>query len=168
MIQEITSKKTSQAIIAKVHTRLIEKGKYSKDIVALDWGGGKYDLARDKVKQKTECDLLIYDPYNRDKAYNSNTLKTIKEKGNADIIIIANVLNVIKDKENRINTLKEAKKYLKKDGKVYVSVYNAKKSKKYIEGIGQKTTKGWQNCQPKSWYREEIESVFNLNETFIF
>lgn len=162
MKQKISSKETSQRQVAKVHTKLIENGTYQKDVTILDWGGGKYDDAKVHA-MKTGCEFRIYDPYNRTKDYNDYTLS----KGKVDILVLANVLNVIKEKDARLATMRKAKKYLKKGGKVYVSIYNAKKSKDYVHGEGQLTTRGWQNCQPKNYYKEEVLSVFNNNETVI-
>jgi hypothetical protein len=163
MIQDITSEQTSQNQIAGVHNDLILSGKYKKGKTVLDWGGGKYDTTQ-KIADKTGCDFFIYDPYNRSDSYNLKSLTDVIHKGKADIIVIANVLNVIKEKEWRIKSMEYAKCFLKEDGHVCLSIYNAEKTTKYVEGVGQPTTKGWQMCQPKSFYKEEILSVFDKEQ----
>ena len=71
--------------------------------------------------------------------------------------------NKWKKKQPTGGTLKEAKKFLKDDGKLYISIYNAPKAANYQETdewVGQPTKKGWQNAQPTDFYVPEVRKVF--------
>ena len=162
--QEIDSAKTSRPQVAALHNLLLKNGVYTINDLVLDWGGGKYDRAKDVVEASADgIRFLVYDPYNRSKEHNKEVLVDVKEAGGATIITLANVLNVIRKPEDRLKTLKSAKKYLAKGGKVYISVYQAPKSDKYEETdeyVGQMTSDGWQNAQPLSFYLPEVKKVF--------
>ena len=163
--QERGSAGTSQKQVASLHNTLMKKGIYQPNQVVLDWGGGKYDLAKDKVEGEINgINFFVYDKYNRNTEYNNNSLASVKKAGGADIITIANVLNVIKEKDERVKMLKDAKKYLKKGGSVYIIVYNATRTPKYQETddwVGQPTKEdSWQNAQPLSFYVPEVEEAF--------
>ncbi len=160
--QEFTSKDTSRSQIAALHKLLMSKGIYQDNQLVLDYGGGKYDLAKNFVESNKNIKFLVYDPFNRIDEHNKEVLSYVKENGGADIITLTNVLNVIKEKQIRINILNDIKAYLK--GKLYISVYNAPRKENYKETedyVGQQTIKGWQNSQPLSFYVPEVKSVFN-------
>jgi hypothetical protein len=53
---------------------------------------------------------------------------------------------------------------------IYFSVYKAKKTSNYAETafyVGQETADGWQNCQPLSFYMDEIKEVFGYVRTVV-
>jgi hypothetical protein len=160
-VQEFSSKNTSRLQVASLHRILMQKGIYQDGQLVLDWGGGRYDITKEYVESNKNITFLIYDPFNRSKEHNENVLSIVEENGGADIITLANVLNVIKEKEVRIDLLKEIKNYL--NGNLYISVYEAPKSSNYKETdewVGQQTKDGWQNCQPLSYYIPEVEQIF--------
>jgi len=101
--QEFSSEKTSIAQVAALHTYLMKSGIYRIDQTVLDWGGGKFDIAKNKVEDSVDgINFQVYDPFNRSEEHNKKVLEEIKKVGGADIITIANVLNVIKEKDERI------------------------------------------------------------------
>jgi len=82
----------------------------------------------------------------------------VADHGGADSVTIANVLNVIDDKEARRDVLMMAEQYAKIGAPVLISIYEGNKS-----GIGA-TPPGrlddWQNNLRTQAYEHEIASVF--------
>ena len=70
----------------------------------LDYGGGKWDKATVYLKNNHNCENLVYDPYNRTEEHNKEVANRVQTKG-VDSITCLNVLNVIKNKDERFNTL---------------------------------------------------------------
>jgi len=162
--QEFDSAKTSRPQIADLHRFLSKKNMIKPGTLMLDWGGGKYDRSKDFIEGSTEdVTFLTYDPFNRTEEHNNSVISRIKSNGGADVITIANVFNVIKEKSVREDTIRQIKENLKPDGKFYVSVYNAPRTDKYEETeefVGQPTSDGWQNAQPIKFYLPEVQKYF--------
>lgn len=118
----------------------------------VDIGGGKYDTATEYLAMQG-VENLIYDPYNRSSENNKEImLKFFFHM--ADTSTISNVLNVIKEKENRIDVLKLARRWSKM---TYITVYEGNKS-----GIGKESKKGcWQENRCLNSYVQEVEEIFN-------
>ena len=70
----------------------------------LDYGGGKWDKATVYLKNNHNCENLVYDPYNRTEEHNKEVANRVQTEG-VDSITCLNVLNVIKNKNERYNTL---------------------------------------------------------------
>jgi SAM-dependent methyltransferase len=149
--QEISSAKTSRKQVAA----LFKNPNVEYGAVNIDIGGGKFDLATEFLESKG-VENLIFDPFNRSGEVNQKAVDYIRDKGGADTVTVANVLNVIKEAEARGNVILEAAKAIKPGGKAYFSVYKGDGS-----GIGAKTTAGHQNNQKLSFYLPEIEQFFN-------
>jgi len=138
--------------------KLVEKkhgwqaGSYNLDI-----GGGKYDTATEYLESFGVTNL-VYDPFNRSYEHNKGILDIAEERF-VETITISNVLNVIKDRTQRIKLLKSAKKYLEYTGKLYVTCYQAKKP-----GLSKKDC--WQNALPLAFYEDEIKEVFGIVRRF--
>lgn len=117
----------------------------------LDVGGGKYDTPVIAGKQHN-ADVSIYDPYNRTEEHNESVLSS-----GYDVAIISNVLNVIAEKENRLDVVKLA---LTKADTVLITVYEGDKS-----GNGRETKPDcYQMNQKTSFYENElVENVFSVN-----
>jgi len=162
--QEFSSEKTSRKQVAQIHTFMVNKGLIKPDVLMLDWGGGKYDVSKDFIQSNVEgVTFLTYDPFNRSSSHNAEVLSEVEANGGADIITLANVLNVIKEKEIREQTIQKIYKQLKKGGTFYISVYKAPKSNEYVEDgdvVGQMTKDGWQNAQPIGYYLPEVKKYF--------
>jgi len=147
-VQTITSAATSLNQVPALFKKLEwEKGTWNLDI-----GGGKYDLAS-RFLQGLGVKNLIFDPFNRSKEYNLTTLRALHGLG-ADTVTLANVLNVIKDYEDRHEALFIAKTYVKPGGSVYISCYRGKGN------TPGPTSKGWQENRPLLTYLDEVEKVF--------
>ncbi len=121
--------------------------------VNLDWGGGKYDKGSDYLRSQGITNL-VHDDFNREKDFNKKSIKRAKENGGADSGTLLNVLNVIKDKDERIKAVKTPLKYLKAGAKLIIGAYNRNNSKEPLE-----TSKGWQMNQPLSFYKKELEDA---------
>lgn len=124
----------------------------------LDIGGGKYDLGTDYLKEHG-VENVVFDPYNRKEGHNLKTIAILRGGENFDTATIANVLNVIKEPEYRAMVIRQAARAIKKDGKAYFSIYE-----RNGDGIGEKTTKGWQNNMKAKAYLPEVEQYFGKVE----
>jgi len=127
--------------------------------INLDIGGGKYDTATEYLKNRTGSTNLVYDPKNRSSEHNKEVLNIIRENGGADSVTCANVLNVIKEPEVRLAIIRNCYKYLKIGHKAYFITYED-------DGKGNEgpTSKGYQLRKKTSFYKNEIEQVFNKVE----
>ena len=149
MIQEYTSATTCKNQVPSLFKKIIWETSTNFDI-----GGGKYDTASLYLKSKGVTNL-IYDPFNRSEEYNLNTLKIVSESV-PNSITICNVLNVIKEREVRLEVLKLALKHFSKV--VYISIYEGNRS-----GNECATIYGWQRNTKTADYIDEIKEVFNTN-----
>lgn len=150
--QEFTSANTS--INSNKLPAIFKLVKFNPDTINLDYGGGKFDNATEYLKEKCVTNL-IYDPYNRTAEHNTNVLNTIWGNGGADTCTLSNVLNVVKEKNIRVEILENIKELLKPNGTLYITVY---------EGTGladERVTKaGYQLNRKTKDYLEEVKSVF--------
>jgi hypothetical protein len=153
--QPITSADTSinSSKLPAAFTQLNKEGAFKKGSVNIDIGGGRFDNA-DELLQKSDATNLVYDPFNRTKAHNANVVDAVSG-GNADTATINNVLNVIDGEANQLKVLKQAKDAVKKDGKVFISVYQGKG-----DGVGKATSKGFQKNKKTKDYLELVKKVF--------
>lgn len=150
--QKISSAKTS--INSNKLPAIYNMVKFNKGDLVLDYGGGKFDNGIEFLKDKGATGL-VYDPYNRDKDYNKETLKTISDNGGADVVLLSNVLNVIAEEPARIAALKNCKKLLKSGGNFYCTVYEGNRS-----GTGKETKSGYQLNTKTADYLDEVKTVF--------
>lgn len=151
--QEYPSDKTSinEKKTPALHTWLskeVKKGNRNIDI-----GGGKFDNVHE-AHAKSGAENLVYDPFNRNDEHNQGVVNKLKKR-KADTATIANVLNVIKEKENRVRAIQQAHNALKDGGTLYVSVYKAAGDE-----AGTTTEGSWQNRKPLKWYLPEVQKVF--------
>lgn len=93
--------------------------------VGIDFGGGKWDNAIEYIRD-LGATLCVYDPYNRSKAYNKETLKTLRANGGADWAVTSNVLNVIKEPSARKAVLENISKITKSGAPIYITVYEGR------------------------------------------
>lgn len=122
--------------------------------VGIDFGGGKWDNAIEHIRD-LGATLCVYDPYNRSKAYNKETLKTLRANGGADWAVTSNVLNVIKEPSARKAVLENISKITKSGAPIYITVYEGRGDSK----AGQ-TKSGYQLNRKTKDYMEEIQEVF--------
>lgn len=161
--QEFDSAETSQSQIAATFNKV----SFPAGSLVCDYGGGRYDHAIEYLKnQDVMC--VVYDPFNRSKGYNKQTMAVLKKAGGADYVTCNNVLNVIKEDEVRLSVLNNINRLIKPGGTIYFSIYEGNKSgegretKRKVKTVdGQTTeTKSWQNNQKAEWYLEAIQSIW--------
>ena len=150
--QEFTSKNTSinkNKLPAVYRLITIPEGS-----VGIDFGGGKWNTAIEHIRD-LGATLCVYDPYNRSRAYNKETLKTLRANGGADWAVTSNVLNVIKEPSARKAVLENISKITKSGAPIYITVYEGRGDAK----AGQ-TKSGYQLNRKTKDYIEEIQEVF--------
>jgi hypothetical protein len=149
--QAISSAKTS---INKIKIpQLFSLVDFEPGTVNLDVGGGKFDTATIALAKKG-VENLIFDPYNRSHDHNIEVEKRL-DKNKADTATLSNVLNVIKEKQDRIIALKNAYNNVKKGGVVWIKVYKSTNREKYNEKLDSYQL-GWDTEE----YIPEVIAVF--------
>lgn len=142
MLDPSLTAKSSRYIISQVikkATQVIPPGS-----TVLDYGGGKYDRGT-KYFEEHGIYSFVYDPYNRSPEHNAQI------KSYYDYAVCGNVLNVIQDKQTRIDVVHDIMKRVKV---AFFTVYV-----KDATGVGKPTRDGWQNNQPLSFYFREIQEL---------
>lgn len=157
MMQEFTSAMTSinskkiPAVYHKINWKKLHK--YHNIIRILDFGSGRYT---DHIKQFVNQNWGIYYPY--DPYWMSELQNEVSLNCKPDIIICANVLNVIKEEE----VIKDIIFGLLEFGcPIVFSIYEGDKS-----GIGKETKKGcWQRNEV---FKPYFTSCINSNKIIPF
>ena len=131
----------------------------------IDIGAGKTQKPKAYVKNKGS-DYLPFDPYNRSKESNTETLNWLRAGNRADTVTCANVLNVIDTAEGRSNTILEAAKALKPNGVAYFTTHegntDVNRGKKAGDGIARQTGKDkFQNFRTTESYVSEVREWFD-------
>ena len=136
---------------------LVQKlGGFKQGTMNLDYGGGRFDNAAQYLKDYDVLNL-VYDPFNRSKEHNKDVIDFVKKNGGADTITCSNVLNVIKEPENRLSVIKNCDRLVKNGGIVYFTVYEGSGSG---EGKANDKRKSYQTNMKTEQYQEELEKVF--------
>lgn len=151
--QEFSSADTS--INSSKLPAVFKKVKFNPGTINLDYGGGRFDNATEFLADQ-DVENLIFDKFNRSDDHNKNVIKRIRQNGGADTATCSNVLNVIKERDIRVNeVIKNIKSMLKPGGTAYFTVYEG-------TGLGdsKETTKGYQLNKKTADYVEEIEEIF--------
>ena len=123
-----------------------------------DIGGGRFDNASEFLYTNYGIRNIIHDPFNRSSEYNTHALEVFSQKI-CQTATIANVLNVIKESEIRLQIIHQAFDAIKDDGEAYFQIYEGDKS-----GNPKATCKGWQENRKADTYVEEIAQVFRQVE----
>jgi len=146
----ITSKKTSVNQLPAIAKLVEEFHGWKSKTTNLDIGAGKYNKFTDYLEKKGVRNFP-YDLYNRTDKENKTALRR-----KYHTITMSNVLCVIKDKKVRKFLIQLAKSKLRKDGKVYITIYEGDKS-----GVGCITREDcWQENKRTIEYVDEIFEVF--------
>lgn len=116
--QEYKSTRTSINQVPRIFMEIINNNLYNEGDINLDIGGGKYDKSTEYLSRFGVTNY-IFDPFNRDNEHNKYVISKT-ENGQSDSVTVLNVLNVIKEEENQIQILKQAKNAVKKGGVVYI------------------------------------------------
>jgi hypothetical protein len=150
--QSVTSEKTSLRQVPALHKSPVFEvvpGHRNVDI-----GGGAFDLGTEYLANERGVESHVYDPFNRPFEHNKEVVTRFK-KDPAHTATVANVLNVIPEREHRIGAIKHAFELTRPDGKAYFAIYEGDRS-----GKGATTSKGWQNNSPAAGYMDEVAEVF--------
>lgn len=150
--QEFTSENTSinsGSLPAVFNMSGVKIGK-----INLDYGGGKFDNVAEYFAKDGIVNLVL-DPFNRSKDHNYEVILTLRDIGGAYTATCSNVLNVVKEKKNRMEILTNMKKLVRPGGTIYITVYEA-------DGSGEEgeTTSGYQLRKKTAEYMDEIYEVF--------
>ena len=145
--QEYMSAGTSVNQVPRTHKALVKYGGRFKNF---DNGAGKY-LAGTNYLLEHGITNFRYDPYNLTDDINSQSLNN---EGECDTSTVANVLNVIKEKEVQLEVIKRSYKMLKPGGICLISAYYNKSKE------AGPTSNGWQWHKPLKWYLPIVKEVF--------
>lgn len=138
---------------------LFTKIKYPAKGLVFDYGCGKESTVQQITNylKSQNIDYAGYDKFNRSASENSEALKKVRAAGGADIATSANVLNVIKEKDVRVNeVIRNMYKLLKSGGVAYFDVYSDKKK----EGPKQTGKDKWQEFRGIDTYVDEVAEIF--------
>jgi hypothetical protein len=150
--QSVTSEKTSLRQVPALHkSPMFEVVPGHRNV---DIGGGAFDLGTEYLANERGVESHVYDPFNRPFEHNKEVVTRFK-KDPAHTATVANVLNVIPEREHRIGAIKHAFELTRPDGKAYFAIYEGDRS-----GKGATTSKGWQNNRPAAGYMDEVAEVF--------
>ena len=155
--QEISSARTSRKQIPSVFRWLVDNAALPKGSVNADLGGGKYDDGTEYFGAYG-VNNLVWDPFNRSEAHNQGVLERLAKKP-AESATIANVLNVIKEPEERDKVIALAARTIVPDGTAYFQVWE-----KNRDGVGRATRDGWQNSRKAEAYADEVRAHFGSVE----
>lgn len=156
--QEYDSSVTSinSAKLPTIFSLVQKLGGFKQGTMNLDFGGGKFDNVAQYLKDYDVLNL-VYDPFNRSKEHNKDVIDFVKKNGGADTVTCSNVLNVIKEPENRLSVIKNCDRLVKSGGTVYFTVYEGSGSG---EGKANDKRKSYQTNMKTEDYQEELEQVF--------
>lgn len=163
--QEFDSAKTSLNQIPSSFKTIDMLHGWKPNSVNLDIGSGRLfkdeygeDIHKFTIALKSKgVKNLGFDPFNRTFDHNTMVAQEIKQNG-ADTVTVNNVLNVIKEPENRNRVIKQAYSALKNgpDNYAYFLIYEGNRSEN-----GSPTKIGtWQNNIKTASYMPEIHKYF--------
>ena len=122
--QEIPSSATS--INAEKLPETFSIVKFKPRTINADIGGGRFNNATESLSEKG-VENVIYDPFNRTQEWNSAATLKISG-GKANTATINNVLNVIKEPENRERVIMQAADSVRQDGTAYFLIHEGDRS----------------------------------------
>lgn len=141
--QTYTSANTSLKQVPAIYKRI----SIQENDIILDYGCGKYNLAKDYVESK-KATYYGYDPYNRTEEENKLALSIKPTK-----IICANVLNVIEESHILYNIIKQVASY---HVPTYFSIYEGDRT-----GVGKPTKNNcYQRNEKAIQYTRRLENHF--------
>jgi site-specific DNA-cytosine methylase len=133
--------------------------KFKSGTINADIGGGRFNNATESLAEKG-VENVIYDPFNRTQEWNSSATSRISG-GKANTATINNVLNVIKEPENRERVIMQAADSVKQDGEAYFLIHEGDRSgnsriTKQKDGVAL----SWQEHKKAEAYISEIKKHF--------
>ena len=144
MKQQYDSSKTSLNQVSAVYKQF--PGLFPPGTRVLDYGGGRYDKARDYMVPKG-VDVQVYDPFNRSKVHNDRVMKEMRKR--PDVIVCSNVLNVIAEDDVIRDVVGRIRRLCKSSTVVVFLIHEGKGN-----GIGAPTSRGYQrNAKAQDYAR---------------
>jgi len=137
--------------------KLVDRGVIERPAFHFDVGGGRYDLGIEYLKENgIEC--ILWDPEARSPEYNKASLERLKQVGGAETASLNNVLNVLPDKESRLDAIRFMFQHLQTGGLAIITVHQGDKT-----GVSKKVVVGnqynWQLNRPLESYLPEIKEA---------
>lgn len=157
--QSFTSKATAVNYMSNKLPAIFKLVDFPENSLVLDYGGGtqQSEALANAYLSKYNCQDLVYDPFNMPESLNKQALKIVRENGGADVALLSNVLNVVKEEEVRLDILRTISNLLKPGGTLYITVYEGDGS-----GAGKQSgPDSWQNNRKTAGYLDEVNQVFN-------
>lgn len=167
MEQEFTSKQTASGngSFNKGQGRvpaLFKKISWRPNTVNFDYGCG-YKSTQDRISEflvDKGVDYIGFDKFNQTSQEQEDAWAAIDEVGGADTATCANVLNVVKERDVRVNEIiANIYDILKPGGVAYFDVYEGDKS----SSGGQTGKDNYQLKRPIDRYVEEVAEIFGEN-----
>jgi hypothetical protein len=119
----------------------------------VDLGGGPYAFFTEALAVRG-VQNIVYDPYAQSAEHNEMVAAEL-DHNPADTATIADVLNTILDRGDRLHILRKARKWVKTGGRVYITIHEGDGSR-FLRQAGAR-------CQlnmPASFYLKDIRKVF--------
>lgn len=149
--QQYSSAATSVNVLPRAYVQLDREGVWKATGSVIDLGAGKYATAKEFLAQR-RVGCFCYDPHNRSDDENAEALAS----GQHDVVMLTNVLNVIREPDERDKLLRLAKRHLSPNGTLIVQVYPGDGS-----GRGRRTGPDqYQLNQPLEFYEPEVRRHF--------
>jgi len=158
--QEHTSADTSLNQVSAGLKYAVDKKLIKPHTHNIDNGGGKYDRGKEHVESNIEgAKLHVHDPFNRSDEHNKEIVKN--HTGKAHYVGLHNVLNVIKEPEQRRAALEKTKTFMHPKGIVHISVHEGDangKSRMTKKDKGRGSS--WQEHRKTGTYMDEVKNTF--------
>ena len=147
------SAKTSLDQVPALHKTIMQQRAFEPAVSVFDFGAGKEGKV-DRFMLDSCFQYRPYDPFHRSEAQNFNS---IINAYTCDIVLCANVLNVVED-EHLTDVLSLLAKVTchTKERKLYLSVYHNKSLP-----ANRKVGDHFQRNQPLSWYIPHLQKWFS-------
>lgn len=155
MKQLVKSAETSRPQVSR-GIRLALKSAMPWRQVILDFGAGKFNYAWQEVEQAGHI-YLPYDPFNRSETLNRYAIQRACE--HVDIIVCANVLNVLEAPHLVHGVLSQIELIASKDTMIIFTVWEGDKTGKF-----KYTKNGFQANQKLKFYLPYIKAHFKVAE----
>ena len=142
--QIITSAKTALNQIPAIHRKYVPD---LRDMLVLDYGAGK-GLGTSFLRDEHGIDCKAYDPFNMPGS------ERVLEEGPFDVILVANVLNVLESDTLLMDVIHDIISRIVVGGHAIIGIHEGDRG-----GVGCVTPRGWQRNEKTAEYRKRIEGI---------
>ena len=130
--------------------------------VNADIGGGRFENFK-KFLESHGITSHIIDPFNRKPDYNQKSIDAVRG-GQADTATVNNVLNVIKEAENRQRVIAQAADAIKPGGTAYFKIHEGDRDGNSRQTRSNEGDTSWQEHRKADTYIDEIKQHFGTVE----